>query len=1228
MATFPELRKRFSDDEHKRGKQFERVCKWFLETDPRYSDRLVNVWLWDDWPGRWGPDCGIDLVAEDRDGKNWAIQAKCYDPKYSVTKSDIDKFLSESTNENIHHRLLIATTDHLGKNARSVIHRGDKVIPVSQVLLAGLETAPVVWPSDPARLRGGGPRKPVKRWPHQNEAINNVTKNLGKRGQMISACGTGKTLAALWISERLEAKRTLVLLPSLTLLSQTVSEWLANTKEPFAYLPVCSDDTVSRGNDAAVLFTSDLEYPVTTNPDDIATFLRKRGRQVVFSTYQSSHQIAEAQTHSRVPAFDLVIADEAHRCAGKVSSVYGNVLDDKTIRAKKRLFMTATPRTYTAKVQTKAQEADIEVASMDDEAIFGPVVHQLNFGEAIEKGLLTDYQVVVVGVDDSRYQEMVDRRRIVRTDNNLQTDAKTLAKHVALAKAIHDYGLRRTITFHSRIKTASEFANLLPEVVSWMPPRHRPKVELVTDHVSGEMSTGERNRRLNRLRNIEPGQSAVLTNAGCLSEGIDVPALDGVAFIDPRRSQVDIVQAVGRAIRRSAGKTIGTIVIPVFLSDTDNPDTALSESEFEPVWSILRALRSHDEALGEALDDIRTSMGRGSGGGGLPPKIVTDIPKGVSSDFVNAFTTRVVEATTSTWSFNFGLLQQFSAREGHARVSRDHREAFDGGDSRLGGWIGKQRSNYEIGALTADRVAALEAIPGWTWDPFEDDFQEGLRALQQFSAREGHTQVSREHPEILDGEDFPLATWMTSRRSNYRQGRLSADRVAAVEAVPGWVWDTHEAKFAIGLSLLRSFVDREGRLPQQNVVEHSAGDEFNLGSWISARRNEYRRGNLSAERVAALEDIPGWIWNPTEADYQLHIRAINQFVMREGHARVTRNHIEEVDGEAVKLGRWARHHTLQFNAGNLSLERIEFFEGLPRWTWNPLQTAFDEGLAALRQFVEREGHSRPPDKFVEVLDGEEFKLGIWVGGRRSNYGRGKLSAERVAALEALPGWEWDAAESDYQRWFSALRQYAHREGHSRVPRNHEENFDGELLPIGSWTTSRRFNYRHGKLSAERVATLEALPGWEWEPNEAEQQRWLSALKQFAEREGHITVPIGHEEPFGGEEYELSSWIRGRRSKYRHGKLSADLVAALEALPGWEWEPNEANFQNKLGALRQFANREGHLRIPMGHREPWNGEEVLLRSWCNNLRNVRRAGKISPERIAALEAISGWEWSAP
>jgi superfamily II DNA or RNA helicase len=1224
MATFAELRERFSDDEHKRGKQFERVCKWFLETDPRYSDRLVNVWLWDDWPGRWGPDCGIDLVAEDRDGKNWAIQAKCYDPKYSVTKKDIDSFLSESSNENIGHRLLIATTDHLGKNARSVIHRGDKVIPVSQVLLAGLETAPVVWPSDPARLRGGGPRKPVKRWPHQTQAINNVTKNLGKRGQMISACGTGKTLAALWISERLEAKRTLVLLPSLTLLSQTVSEWLANTKEPFAYLPVCSDDTVSRGNDAAVLFTSDLEYPVTTNPDDIATFLRKRGRQVVFSTYQSSPQIAEAQTLSRVPGFDLVIADEAHRCAGKVSSVYGTVLDDKAIRAKKRLFMTATPRTYTARVQKKAQEADIEIASMDDEALFGPVVHQLNFGEAIEKKLLSDYQVVVVGVDNSRYKQMVDKRRIVKADKHINTDAETLAKHIALAKAIRDYDLRRTITFHSRIKTASEFANMLPKVVSWMPPRHRPKVELITDHVSGEMSTGERNRRLNRLRNIEPGQSAVLTNAGCLSEGIDVPALDGVVFIDPRRSQVDIVQAVGRAIRRAEDKTIGTIVIPVFLSDTDDPDTALSESEFEPVWSIVRALRSHDEALGEALDGIRVGMGRRGGGGGLPPKIILDVPKGVSADFVDAFETRLVEGTTAGWLMGFGALERFVEREGHSRVGQHHFETIDGKSLRLGWWVHQRRQDYRKGIVSTKRVGLLEALPGWIWDPHEVDFQTAVAALKEIYSTQGHVRSLRDlRIELTGGKQLQLRSWAEHVRADYRNGQLSPERVAALEVVPGWVWDPHEEDFQQGLRALEQFIEREGHARVVAThVEVYDGDEFRLGQWVSVRRITGIGGRLSPERTAALEAIPGWVWNAGEAKYQQSFQALKQFVEREGHARVNPRHLEQFENEAIRLGQWVTLRRGQYKSRRISPERVAALEVVPGWVWDPYEEDFQQGLRALKQFVSREGHARVPVSHVEVYDGDEFRLGRWVNTQRTQ----SVLPERTAALEAIPGWVWDAVEDKYQRGLGAMKQFVEREGHARVVRGSVEVFEGEEVNLGSWATNLRSSYRKGKLAAERITILEALPGWVWDVDEADFQRGLGALKQFVEREGHARVVRGSVEVFEGEEVNLGNWVAKLRTLYRSGKLSTEKVAALKALTGWVWDIDEVDFRQGLGALKQFVEREGHAHPLQRHVEVFEGKEVNLGSWVTSRRMGHRKGKLAAERVAMLEALPGWVWS--
>ena len=404
--------------------------------------------------------------------------------------------------------------------------------------------------------------------------MNAVVKGFDRddRGQMIMACGTGKTLTALFITEKLAAERTLVLVPSLSLLAQTLREWTANTKAGFDFLPVCSDQTVAEP-DAVVANTSDLGFPVTTDPGEIATFLRRRsGPRVVFATYQSSPQIAEAFRLGRVPAFDLVIADEAHRCAGRVSSDFATILNADAIKARRRLFMTATPRYFTGRVVREAKEADFEVASMDNEAAFGPVFHRLGFAEAIERDLLTDYQVVVVGVDDATYRDWAERGRFVTLDGTEVTDARTLAGQIGLAKAMRRYDLHRTITFHSRVKRAQEFADSLPEVIAWMPARQRPNGNLWSDYASGEMPAGQRHVLLRHLGRLNHGERGLLANARCLTEGIDVPTLDGVAFIDPRRSEVDVVQAVGRAIRLAAEKTVGTIVIPVFIDTDEDPD--------------------------------------------------------------------------------------------------------------------------------------------------------------------------------------------------------------------------------------------------------------------------------------------------------------------------------------------------------------------------------------------------------------------------------------------------------------------------------------------------------------------------------------------------------------------------------------------------------------------------------------------------------------------------------
>ncbi len=637
-----------------KGDAFEELCcDYLLASYPQVKE----AWLRDARPETQGADMGIDVFARTTSGELWAIQAKAYKAKYAIKKGDIDSFLAESSRSKYAFRLLIATTDGVGPNARHTLAGQEK--GVGLVLRSDLANSKVKWP---AKLG-----KPLKKLPrnkpdeHQKDAIKNVVKGFRKhdRGQLIMACGTGKTLTTLWINERLKSQRTLVLVPSLSLISQTFKEWNRDCKKPFDPLVVCSDQTVLKGGeDALIESTAELGVPVTTNLGEIRSFLRKPRERpsVVFCTYQSSDLIAEAQK-SRAQVFDLVLADEAHRCAGAKAGLFATVLDAGKIKAKRRLFATATPRYFTPQVRKLAKNRNHELTSMDDQSQFGPIFHELNFAEAIKRRLLADYQVVVFGVTDQEARRLAEKAELVKTTDNVEIDARTLAAQIGLAKAIRKYDLKKVISFHSSVAKARTFSNENNEAsfarrTAKMPRGVRPTGRFWTDHISGKTPTERRNSLIKHFSNLPSNMRGLLANCACLGEGVDVPVLDGVAFIAPKRSQIDIIQAVGRVIRkiRDAEEVkIGTIVIPLFIDDSEDADEALSDSVYEPVWRVICALRAHDKTLAEQLDKVRLNLGRLrklKSGFRLPDKIHVDLPRNLPANFFRAFQVRTVETTT------------------------------------------------------------------------------------------------------------------------------------------------------------------------------------------------------------------------------------------------------------------------------------------------------------------------------------------------------------------------------------------------------------------------------------------------------------------------------------------------------------------------------------------------------------------------------------------------------
>ena len=982
MATFDQFIAsiRLEFGEQGAGKPFEVFCKWFLENDPEWSKTVDKVWLWDDYPNKWQrQDLGTDLVFRDNEGLIWAVQAKCFGEHRTTTKGDMNSFLADTGRKEVDRRLWMQTTNKMEAKAEKTFKGQDK--PVTIFNLNSFRDAPLEYPASFSDLYEAKVKAKPTPDTHQIKAIEDAAAGLktSDRGQMIMACGTGKTFTTLWIKEALEAHTTLVLLPSLSLLSQTMREWAWAGNTDFDILNVCSDKSV--GKKTEDMDPADAPFPVTSDVEEITKFLKQKKPKVVFCTYQSSDLIAQAQLDDAVPTFDLAVADEAHRCAGKADAGFATILDGTKIRASKRLFTTATPRYFGKTIKDAAKANDLAVVGMDDEAIFGPVIHKLTFGQAIEQELLTDYQVVIVGVDEPMVREWIENYEIVSTDPDNQTDARTLAAKIGMLKAVKDYDLKRVISFHSRVAGAKQFSDELVDVANLIEPANRPEGTFLSDYVSGAMKAGDRKQKIDRLKVLEGYDRGILTNARCLAEGVDVPSLDGVAFIDPRGSQVEIIQAVGRAIRKVRGAKVqkkGTIVLPVFIEDGDDHEASIEASDFKPVWDVLKALRAHDEDMASTLDQYRNNMAKNTSQSRerISDKIIFDLPVSVDVEFSSALRTVLVEESTASWEFWFGLLEEFKEAEGHCRVPATYEIA----GFNLGNWVGTQRRAKD--SMSPERKQRLDDI-GFIWDPFAEAWEEGFNKLLQFKEQEGHCKV----PVTYEIAGFNLGNWVgTQRRA---KDSMSPERKQRLDDI-GFIWDPFAEAWEEGFNKLLQFKEQEGHC-KVPVTYEIAG--FNLGNWVGTQRRA--KDSMSPERKQRLDDI-GFIWDPFAEAWEEGFNKLLQFKEQEGHCKVPVTY--EIAG--FNLGNWVG--TQRRAKDSMSPERKQRLDDIG-FIWDPFAEAWEEGFNKLLQFKEQEGHCKVPVTY-EIAG---FNLGNWVGTQRR--AKDSMSPERKQRLDDI-GFIWDASK--------------------------------------------------------------------------------------------------------------------------------------------------------------------------------------------------------------------------
>ncbi len=615
-----------SRDEAEKGRMFEYLARRLLLSEPSFE--IEEVWAWNNWPGREGPDIGTDLVARRASGRLVAVQCKCLDDETPLPKGGIEKFLGGSQGGEFDERMIVATC-RWGPNALQAIKGANP--PVQRIDFHEWSDVPIVEDDEDTEVRGGQQLLPLQDLAFQDVTDPENGLPAHGRGKLIMACGTGKTFTSQRIAEELvpDGGAILFCVPSIALASQARRDWLRHTRRPLRSVVVCSDATAGGRGETDTMKTYDLECPATTDPERIASEMRDDdGRtKVVFATYHSVTRVIEAQEKHGAPEFGLAIADEAHRTTGAVlegekpRKVDFQAFHDQTrLKSRMRLYMTATPRAYTETSKANRAKEGIKTVDMEDEEVYGPVLHHLKFSTAVDKGMLSDYRVIVLGRQDYEISEKMRARLAALGEGGrnppgigemLQVLGVSLAINGALKSEDGETApiLRRVLAFANSIERSKWFKDAFmdTEVLKATTRRARrydspdadAALKVRARHLDAKSNARDRGNALQELRDaVKTGECRIVTNVKLFSEGVDVRELDAVAFLDPRDSKVDVVQAVGRVMRKAEGKEFGYIIIPAVLGGDGELD-GLDSTGYRTVGRVLRALQAHDERLGK-----------------------------------------------------------------------------------------------------------------------------------------------------------------------------------------------------------------------------------------------------------------------------------------------------------------------------------------------------------------------------------------------------------------------------------------------------------------------------------------------------------------------------------------------------------------------------------------------------------------------------------------------------
>ena len=1268
-------------DEQSRGAAFEVFAEAYLATQRKYD--AAQVWPHGSVPldilknlGLTMQDKGVDGVLQTLLGQFNAYQVKFRTGRPSLTWRELSTFFGLTDSPRIHNRVVFTNCDEFPDDLQD--RRGFFCIRGADLdrLEADDFRAMEAWLADAAFV---APKKsPDNDHKHQAEALAALLPALQTqpRASAIMACGTGKTLVALWVAERLEAKRILVLLPSLALLRQTLHEWVRETNlPPWPWLCVCSDPTVKEGIDALTTQQSDLDFQVSTDASNVRSFLDApfAGVKMIFSTYQSASVVGAAMHPGE--AFDFAVFDEAHKTAGREGRNFAFALDDNNLAIRKRLFLTATPRHYNPLNKNKEGDAQL-VFSMDNAETYGQQIYRLPFSKAAKRGIICRYKVVISVITTQQVtNELLSRGEVLVNGDPIR--ARQVANQIALKEAVGKYGVNKIFTFHSTVASAASFTGRGNEGVAI----HLP--DFKTLHVNGAMPTASRERVMREFRECRRG---IISNARCLTEGVDVPAVDMVAFLAPRRSRVDIVQATGRAMRLDPlnKKTTGYVLVPLYREQAINEtvEQAVLRSDFSEVWEVLQSLQEQDEVLAEVIRDMRVERGRTKGfDDSRFREIVTILGPSVSLEVLRqSITAACLDAIGDLWFERYGQLLKYRKEHGDCDMP-----ARWPANQKLATWVVNQRVLKRDGVLEDEKIALLDQI-GFKWSPHESKWRTYYLALLKYRERFHHCRV----PQNWE-ENEKLARWVSAQRVDYSHGNISRERIAKLEEI-GFDWSAGKPTWDDRFTELCAYKKRFGN----TLVRVKWRENPLLGGWVSAQRYKHNAGKLRKEFVERLNSI-GFEWRAPNTFLKSgiplakRIEALLAHKAEHGHLTVSRSS-EKYPG----LAQWMTEQRKLFRDGTIpnELKRQLDEMGFP---WKPAALDTDkqwfEIFAGYKKYAVANGVLA-----VRVIDDETRKLNRWVLWQRRAKKLGKLSDSRIHALQEI-GFVWQInkrksapepkparpkVNEPFRPWnemFSELVEFFKLQGHCNVQIDWKANpelarwvayqrlakrqnrlteeqlrqmdqigfawnvHDGDwdamfanlvehLRPMHNgkprnvvmsaelrrWTLTQRQFKKRGELEPEREQKLTGI-GFEWQPYSQQWQEMFDALCKFRAEQRHCRVPAKWP-----KNQKLASWVATQRARKTEGKLSGDRIAKLDAL-GFSWRVNAGAGLPSLEAweimfnqLKQFHANHMHARVPQKY--PVNRK---LAWWVSTQRRNRRNNKLEAEQIARLDGL-GFDWS--